>query len=540
MRTDVAVIPKSRRFRKAALYMRMSTDHQRYSIAQQTHTLAAYALQHDFRIVATYLDEGLSGLRLKGRLGLQKLLKDAEARPRRFEVLLVYDVSRWGRFQNPDEAAFYEFTCLRAGVEVIYCAEPFNNDGSPMAALVKSMKRVMAGEYSRELSRRVALSHMQLASLGHHQGGPTPFGLRRIIYQQDGRIRAVLENGERKAYQGDYVVLGPGPTKEQEIVKRIFRSFNGANQNEARIADALNADGISTGSPKPWNVWLIRKVLRNEAYLGTVVYNRRSTNLGKYASTNPRHEWIKVENVFEAIVPREDFERAEALLKGRITLPDRALLIEELQTLARTYGFITAPLINRTPGMHKAWVHRRRFGTLLDAYNQAGLTPIRDFDFVNDHRNHSRLRDELITAVKQVFQRRPALVRAFDKPSHLCVDERWILMVRLARMHFVPKPRWVVQAVDPRRADLCLIGRLDQDGETIMDYLLAPTLCMPRKKFHVSDSNDLATELFRFTDLNELGWRATRLLEHDARDMTPMIGRHGTSRKQYKRVRKPG
>ena len=535
----IAVLPKSRRPRKAALYMRMSTDHQRYSIAQQSHALSAYALQHDLRIVATYMDEGLSGLRLKGRLGLQQLLKDAEARPRRFEILLVYDVSRWGRFQNPDEAAFYEFTCIRAGVEVIYCAEPFSNDGSPMSALVKSMKRVMAGEYSRELSKRVALSHAQLAALGHHQGGPTPFGLRRIVYQQDGRIRTVLEHGERKAYQGDYVVLGPGPADEQEAVRRIFQTFTGLDQSEARIAAALNEERISTGSAKPWNVWLIRKVLRNEAYLGTVVYNRRSTNLGKYASTNPRHEWIRVENVFDAIVSKGDFERAAALLKARITLPDRSLLIEQLKTLARTHGFISAPLINRTPGMHKAWVYQRRFGTLLDAYHEAGLTPIRDFDFVNDHRNHTRLRDELITAVRQVFKSRPALVRAFDKSSHLCIDERWILMVRLARMHFVPNPRWVVQAVDPRRADLCLIGRLGPDGESIRDYLLAPTICMPRQKFHVSDSNDLATELYRFTDLKDLGSIAARLLKQDAGDMTPMIGRHGTGRKIYKRHR-PG
>ena len=269
MRTDVAVIPKSRRFRKAALYMRMSTDHQRYSIAQQlTHTLAAYALQHDFESVATYLDEGLSGLRLKGRLGLQKLLKDAEARPRRFEVLLVYDVSRWGRFQNPDEAAFYEFTCLRAGVEVIYCAEPFNNDGSPMAALVKSMKRVMAGEYSRELSRQW-LSHIcNSRPWGITKAGQPHSASAALFTSRMGGLELYWRMGSGRLTKGTTWFSDLVQTKEQEIVKRIFRSFNGANQNEARIADALNADGISTGSPKPWNVWLIRKVLPERSLLG--------------------------------------------------------------------------------------------------------------------------------------------------------------------------------------------------------------------------------------------------------------------------------
>jgi len=529
--TALAILPSQRRQRRAALYMRMSTDHQRYSIAQQAHALTAYALEHGLRIVTTYIDEGISGLRLKGRLGLQELLRDVDARPRRFEVLLVYDVSRWGRFQNPDEAAFHEFTCLRAGVEVIYCAEPFSNDGSPMSALVKSMKRVMAGEFSRELSRRVAHSHLQLAALGHHQGGPTPYGLRRIIYQQDGQPRAVMESGERKAYQGDYVVLGPGPESEQETVRRIFRTFVETTHNETWIADTLNAEGVPTASTRPWSVWLIRKVLRNEAYIGTVVYNRRSHNLGRYASTNPRRDWVRVENVFEAIVPTEDFERAAARLKARITLPDRTLLIEQLQTLARSHGFVTAPLINRTPGMHKAWVYQRRFGTLLDAYAEAGLNPIRDFDFVNDHRNHARLRAEFVTSVMQVFRRQPALVRRFISPYHLCINERWVLMVRIARMHFVPHPRWVVQAVNPAQADLCLIGRLGPDGETLQDYLLAPTLCLPRRKFHVSDELDLATSLYRFDRLNELGVRASRLLAGDDADMTPTIGRHETRRR---------
>jgi DNA invertase Pin-like site-specific DNA recombinase len=529
--TALATLPKQRRQRRAALYMRMSTDHQRYSIAQQSHALAGYAIEHDLRIVATYLDEGISGLHLKGRLGLQQLLKDVGARPRKFEILLVYDVSRWGRFQNPDEAAFHEFTCLRAGVEVIYCAEPFSNDGSPMSALVKSMKRVMAGEYSRELSRRVALSHMQLAALGHHQGGPTPFGLRRIIYQKDGQPRATLESGERKAYQGDYVVLGPGPVEEQEAVRHIFRTFTQTPQNETQIAAGLNANRIPTGLDRPWNVWLVRKVLRNEAYLGTVVYNRRSTNLGNYASTNPRSAWVRVENVFEPIVARLDFDRAAARLLARITLPERSLLIEQLQALARTHGFITAPLINRTEGMHKAWVYQRRFGTLLDAYQEAGLTPIRDFDYVNDHRNHARLRNEFVASVSQLYRRWPALVRPFGRSSHLCINEKWILMVRIARMHFVPGPRWVIQAVNPRQADLCLIGRLGPDGETLKDYLLVPTLCLPRRKFHISDDLDLATDLYRFDHLDELCARAEKMLVHDAADMTRTIGRHETRRR---------
>lgn len=64
-------------------------------------------------------------------------------------------MSRWGRFQDADESAYYEYICKRAGIRIEYCAEQFENDGSPVSTIVKGVKRAMAGEYSRELSAKV-------------------------------------------------------------------------------------------------------------------------------------------------------------------------------------------------------------------------------------------------------------------------------------------------------------------------------------------------------------------------------------------------
>ena len=140
---------------RAAQYVRMSTDHQRYSTENQAEAIQQYAEAHGMEIVHTYADEGKSGLNIAGRIGLKQLISDVEEHRTDFAVLLVYDVSRWGRFQDSDEAAFYEYLCRRAGLQVVYCAEPFDNDGTPIATIVKSVKRAMAGEYSRELSTKV-------------------------------------------------------------------------------------------------------------------------------------------------------------------------------------------------------------------------------------------------------------------------------------------------------------------------------------------------------------------------------------------------
>ena len=113
-----------------AQYVRMSTEHQKYSTENQADRILEYAARHGMRIVRTYMDSGKSGLNLKGRSGLQTLLHDVKQPNPGFSAVLVYDVSRWGRFPDPDEAAVYEHACKSRGIRVIYCAEPFNNDGS--------------------------------------------------------------------------------------------------------------------------------------------------------------------------------------------------------------------------------------------------------------------------------------------------------------------------------------------------------------------------------------------------------------------------
>ena len=211
--------------RRAAQYVRMSTEHQQYSTENQADKILDYAAHHGFEIVRTYADEGKSGLSISGRDGLQRLLADVKVGNTDFEAVLVYDVSRWGRFQDADESAHYEYTCKQAGILVIYCAEQFENDGSPVSTIVKGVKRAMAGEYSRELSAKVFAGQCRLIELGFRQGGPAGFGLRRVLLDQSGETKAALKTGEQKSLQTDRVVLHPGPPEEVEVVHQMYRWF---------------------------------------------------------------------------------------------------------------------------------------------------------------------------------------------------------------------------------------------------------------------------------------------------------------------------
>src|SRR5450755_2727358 len=206
-------------------YVRMSTEHQQYSTDNQRKVIQQYAEGRGMIITRTYTDAGKSGLRIDGRDALKELIRDVENGQANFSAILVYDVSRWGRFQDADESAYYEYICRRAKIDVHYCAEQFENDGSPTSTIVKGVKRAMAGEYSRELSAKVFIGQCRLIELGFRQGGPAGFGLRRQLIDQSGAVKAQLAPNEHKSIQTDRVILTPGPENETRIVNQIYRWF---------------------------------------------------------------------------------------------------------------------------------------------------------------------------------------------------------------------------------------------------------------------------------------------------------------------------
>ena len=218
----------------AAVYVRMSTEHQQYSTSNQMDVIRENAKKRGLGIVKEYSDEGKSGLNIQGRDSLSQMIRDVEEGRAQYSSILVYDVSRWGRFQDADESAYYEYICRRAGISVHYCAEQFENDGSPMSTVMKSMKRTMAGEYSRELSTKVFQGACRLIQLGYKQGGTAGFGLRRMLIDQNGARKAMLKMGEQKSIQTDRVVLVRGPEEEIKIVRWIFQTFTGEGKSNRK------------------------------------------------------------------------------------------------------------------------------------------------------------------------------------------------------------------------------------------------------------------------------------------------------------------
>jgi DNA invertase Pin-like site-specific DNA recombinase len=364
---------------RAAAYVRASTEDQQYSTENQFDAIRAYAAQRGMVIVRTYADEGKSGLTIKRRHALKQLIDDVVTRRADFTEILVYDVSRWGRFQDADESAYYEYMCRSAGVKVNFCAEQFGNDDNAYSVIVKSLKRAMAGEYSRELSVKVYAAHARFAASGYLQGGLPGYGLSRLVIDQHGRPRAELQHNERKSIATDRVVLIPGPPEEVKTVQWIFNSFVHDRKKLSEIAVALNRRHVPAANGKEWTSRFIKRLLLCERYAGNIVWNRTSSKLNGRLARNAPDKWVRAEGVIEPIVDRSLFLSARDVLHERSIGRSDEEKLEPLRRILRERGFLTSDIIRNTPGVPSVSSYYRWFGPLRIVYRLLGYERSRGY-----------------------------------------------------------------------------------------------------------------------------------------------------------------
>ncbi|RZK02230.1 MAG: recombinase family protein [Novosphingobium sp.] len=358
----------------AAQYLRMSKEHQRYSIRNQARAISAYASQHGLAIVKTYTDPGESGLTLRERPGLQALLADVIKPARSFERILVLDVSRWGRFQNLDQSGHYEFICFEAGVPVIYCAEPFENDGSPIMALLKQIKRLQAAEFSRELSQKVLYAQLLQAKIGHKLGGSRRFGFARVLVDEHDNPIQTLKRGQTKALNNQRVIYAVGPPEEVQVIRDIFAWYTRERMSVSKIARHLTEQAAPTGDWAVWSGSRVRRILSDELVLGVYVFNRTTQTLKSKARKNPPEALVKTK-VTEPIISRVQFESAARRLRIRRHAVPPEENLAAVSRLLRTKGYLTGKLIDQCPYTPSTTVLRRQFGSILRLYELVGYKP---------------------------------------------------------------------------------------------------------------------------------------------------------------------
>ena len=489
----------------AAAYVRMSTEHQEYSTENQLDTIRLYAVTHGLEIIKVYTDAGKSGLRLEGRDALKQLFLDVESGHANYSAILVYDVSRWGRFQDPDVSASYEVRCRQAGVSVQYCAEQFINDGSPVSNIVKSVKRMMASEYSRELSVKVFTGQSRLIELGYRQGGPAGFGLRRQLVDGHGVPKNELGIGEHKSIQTDRVILVPGPTDEIETVQHIYRLFVEESRSENEIANWLNAHGVLNDSTA-WSRGTVHQVLINEKYIGNNVWNRSSFKLKQKHVQNPPEEWIRSNGAFRPVINTIIFKAAQSIISARSYRMHDDEMLRVLKAIYQRRGYLSGLIIDESEGCPSSSAYRYRFGSLLHCYTLVGYTPERDFAYIQANQRlrqlHPVLRDQTISKIAEVGGH-----VSIDPGTDLMrVNHELFVSLVLCRcqVSMTGNRCWNVRFDSGLNPDITVAVRMKEQEEAALDYYILPAVEMDTPHLLLAENNHANLEIYRFDSLDIL------------------------------------
>ncbi len=449
---------------RAVAYVRMSSDRQELSIGMQLDAVRSYADAHNLVLVNTYEDAAKSGLRIANREGMKTLILDVMAVPRPFDVVLVYDVSRWGRFQDIDAAAYYEYTCRMHGARVVYVKETFGAELDPMTALLKTMKRAMAAEYARELGVKCRDGQDRAIQLGFQMGPLPPIGFSREAVDRTGK-RRFLGRHQLKGSQTERIAWVHGPQWEVDLVRRVFQAYADVGGSIKGLARMLQREETLTAEGRHFTETSIGSMLRNEAYIGNFVW-------GKSVPGGRRPE-SRADGVIEPIVSKALWGEVQAKLhRRRYRRRTRAQLIQALREQLAVNPTLSQVDLEAV-GIAAKKTYATEFGSLQAALAIAG----RDLTLV---RTHHQMRIKAGRAVGDQIQHDVLeLLRSNEEECWPHPRSRVLLLsggrrvrLQLSWPHWSPDgKRWHVLKKTHPRAELVLFAQMD-DGPCARSFSL--------------------------------------------------------------------
>lgn len=477
---------------KAVAYYRHSAqDRQENSIPIQREQVREFAQEHNIEIVREFADHGKSGLSTEGRDSFTEMLeKCVVGGDEDFEYILVLDVSRWGRFQDIDLSAYYTGLCRKHNKKVIYTSIGFPKEDDLVHYLHLNIERYRAASYSRELSDKVFKGCAKVSEQGFRAGGPPPYGLHRLLLDEQRNPVQSLEPGQHKSIQNQRVTLTPGAEEEVTVVKRIFRWFVKGQLGPKEIAAALNADEIPSPGARQWTACCIRNILRNEVYAGTMVYNKTSQRLQSPRKRNPREVWIRTEGAFECVVERELFESAQALLRAQDEKRQRKYsddgMVEKLKLLHEQYGFVTRKLVSAEVTMASPATYGKHFRSFDMAYQQLFAEAL------------SKVKDAIIDELKTKASR----VEQYD--DYVVLDHSLSILIQPSLPAQMGYQDYWSFCPDPRKeVDITLGVPLSNDGGyEILGYFAFPRLLVRSTRIRVFRTSVPRLELCGYRGLD--------------------------------------
>lgn len=304
---------------QAAVYLRLSREdgdvaeggkQVSNSIANQKELVMDYLKSHaEITVVSTYTDDGYSGVNFE-RPEFQRMLSDIRAG--RINCVIVKDLSRFGR-NYIESGRYIEKIFPMLGIRFIAITDGYDSINRDMGSdMIIPFKNLINDAYCRDISVKIR-SHMDIKRRnGEYIGAFAAYG---YLKDKDNKNHLVVDE-----YAAD-------------VVRDIF-TMKLCGMSQQAIADKLNADGIlsplqykkSIGvsletsfqkNVKPkWTYNAVLRILKNEVYMGTVVQGKCTTPNYKIKKRvyKDENDWVRVEDMHEAIISKSDFDLVQDLL----------------------------------------------------------------------------------------------------------------------------------------------------------------------------------------------------------------------------------
>lgn len=365
---------------RAVGYLRRSTDRQEQSIGDQRRAVAEYVHDNGMDLTDWYVDDAISGTSTTGRKAFRRMIDDAQDRHRRFDVIVVYDVKRFGRLDN-DEAGYYRYLLRRCGVSVHYVTENFSDDGTD--DLLRPVKQWQARQESKDLAK-VTIRGMvsQFAGTrstakpspkkpveasgrqnGWWLGGCPPYGYdlryesgegeflftqrfmpdgsKQLFDDEEKLIRTLPRHESLNISKRDRCRLTPSAPERVAAVQRMFHLYAEQSRGVKAVTETLNSEGVPTPRGPAWSpiysgrwaVATVRAILIKPIYVGDLVWNRRSDGRfyriagqraverrnvhGARLVPNDPRDWMTIYNAHKPLISRRLFEKVQTRIKDR-------------------------------------------------------------------------------------------------------------------------------------------------------------------------------------------------------------------------------
>ena len=444
-------------------------------------------------------------MQAKGRDAFLDMIRTIEDGEADFAAVIVYDHSRWGRFQIPHESERYAWVCANAGIDIHLCIGGVPEGAEHLGAVIWSLNSYGSGEFLRVLSAKVHAGHCNLVRLGFRQGGPAGYGLRRVLLNDKGHIKQELKRGDRKSLQTERVVLRPGPQAEVRRVRWMYEQFASHGLSESGIAAELNAKGILTDFGRPWTSATVHQVLTNEKYIGNNLYNRTSAKLTVPRRANAPEDWVRADGAFPSIVPHDLFLTVRQIIAERNRQYSNEELLERLASLFHRRGMLSGLIIDETEDMPPASAYQSRFGSLIRAYEKVGFHPVRDYRYIEINRALRLLHRETVQSTVAQIEAQGSRVRRNPVNDLLAINDEFTASLVVARCQQTAAGgrRWIIRfdaSLDP---DITVAVRMNGANDAALDYYLLPRSEITGHRLGLAEENGFMFDTYRFDTLED-------------------------------------